>query len=74
MRTLQQTREAKIRERETKQELLKNIHETLIEEKLSFQNKERDLRQNAEEIQRTERKLEFLLLEEKKLSGAGVSL
>jgi len=69
LETLQRTKEEKVKELEEERGLLHNSQETLIEEKLSFQNKERDLRQNTEEIQRIGKKFEFLMLEEKKLSG-----
>ena len=48
---------------------LKEIQDRLMQQKLAFQNRERDLHQNNEEIQRTGRKVEFLRVEEQKLGS-----
>ncbi|MBN2468484.1 MAG: chromosome segregation protein SMC, partial [Deltaproteobacteria bacterium] len=46
-----------------------SVQEQLVQLKLSLQNRERDLHQNQEGISRVERKIEFLLLENEKVTG-----
>jgi len=51
------------------QKALKNNEERLVQQKLVLQNKERDFDHQEEEIIRVEKKIEFLVMEKKKLAG-----
>jgi len=66
---LQSHKEEKDRELSECQSALKYREELLIQQKLSLQHKERDLSQNREESERIKRKMDFLVLEKKKLEG-----
>lgn len=59
----------KLQALENSRQALKDIQERLMEQKLTFQNRERDLHQTSEEIQRTERKVEFLRITEQKIGS-----
>ncbi len=52
---------------ENSQQSLREVQNRLVQQQLAFQNKERDLSQNSDEIERTEKKLGFLRVEEQKL-------
>ncbi len=69
LRELQNKREERAGELEEKQTSLKKIEEQLIQQKLSLQHTERDLHQNQGEIERVQKKTEFLVLEARKLQG-----
>jgi len=69
LRDLQSKKEEKTGDLEERQTSLKDIEERLIQQKLSFQHTERDLHQNQEEIERVQKKTEFLVLEARKLQG-----
>ena len=66
---LQHRREERAGELEGKQTSLKKIEDQLIQQKLSLQHMERDLHQNQGEIERVQKKTEFLFLEARKLQG-----
>ena len=69
LRELQSKKEEKTGELEEKQTSLKEIEERLLQQKLSLQHTERDLHQNQGEIERVQKKTEFLVLEARKLQG-----
>lgn len=48
-------------------QVLKEVQGCLVQQKLLLQNRERDWQQNSEEIRRTEKKIEFLHLDDQKL-------